>query len=302
MSGNRRTALFAIFALLFVFAGGLYLSVRLLSGGDVRLFGGDRVAVLPLEGVITSERGFLEQLRRYRKDGSVRAFVLEIRSPGGAVGASQSLYRTVRELRETDDRPVVAWIGDVGASGGYYVALAADSIYALPGSITGSIGVIMEFPNAQELLRKVGLSFEVVKSGEHKDMGSFIRPMSESDRAILEGVVRDVWDQFVEAVGENRAMERERVVSLADGRIFTGEQAVELGLVDGIGTLQEAIDAAGRMAGLGEEPATVRPAERRLGLLDLLLGSGRARWRGLLVEPLVRSAEPGTPRLLYEWR
>lgn len=301
MSGDRKTALYAILGLLFVFAGGLYLSVRVLADGAPRLLGGDRVAVLPLEGVIASERGFLERLEGYRDDGSVRAFVLEIRSPGGAVGASQSLYRTIRDLRETDERPVIAWIGDVGASGGYYVALAADSIYALPGSITGSIGVIMEFPDAQELLRKVGLRFEVVKSGEHKDMGSFVRPMSEGDREILEGVVRDVWEQFVEAVGENRGMTRERVVGLADGRIFTGEQARDLGLVDGIGTLQEAIDAAGRMAGLGEGPPTVRPRERRLGLLDLLLGSGRARWEGLL-EPLSRAAERGTPRLLYEWR
>lgn len=301
MSGDRKTALYAILGLLFVFAGGLYLSVRVLADGAPRLLGGDRVAVLPLEGVIASERGFLERLEGYRDDGSVRAFVLEIRSPGGAVGASQSLYRTIRDLRETDERPVIAWIGDVGASGGYYVALAADSIYALPGSITGSIGVIMEFPDAQELLRKVGLRFEVVKSGEHKDMGSFVRPMSDGDREILEGVVRDVWEQFVEAVGENRGMTRERVVGLADGRIFTGEQARDLGLVDGIGTLQEAIDAAGRMAGLGEGPPTVRPRERRLGLLDLLLGSGRARWEGLL-EPLSRAAERGTPRLLYEWR
>lgn len=301
MSGDRKTALYAILGLLFVFAGGLYLSVRVLADGAPRLLGGDRVAVLPLEGVIVSERGFLERLEGYRDDGSVRAFVLEIRSPGGAVGASQSLYRTIRDLRETDERPVIAWIGDVGASGGYYVALAADSIYALPGSITGSIGVIMEFPDAQELLRKVGLRFEVVKSGEHKDMGSFVRPMSDGDREILEGVVRDVWEQFVEAVGENRGMTRERVVGLADGRIFTGEQARDLGLVDGIGTLQEAIDAAGRMAGLGEGPPTVRPRERRLGLLDLLLGSGRARWEGLL-EPLSRAAERGTPRLLYEWR
>ena len=151
----RRAALLSIGLLLLVFAGGLYLSSRLLLGRPAFPFGGGSVAVLPIVGVIYAERSFGRDLVALRRRDEVKAFVLEIRSPGGSVGASQELYSQVKRLREEDDRPVLAWIGDVGASGGYYVALGADSIFALPGSITGSIGVIMQFPQAEELLREV---------------------------------------------------------------------------------------------------------------------------------------------------
>ena len=298
MSHNSRTT-WAIALILLVFAAGVYLSSRALLGRD-GFFAGSRVAVLPVEGVITSERQVLGHLETFRRDGSVRAFVIEIRSPGGTVGASQSIYREIRKLREMDDRPIVAWMGDIAASGGYYVSLAADSVYALPGTLTGSIGVIMEFPNASELMRKVGVEWEVVKSGEHKDMGSPSRPLSDSDREILEGVVLDVWDQFVDAVADNRPIARAEVVALADGRIFSGEQAVELGLVDGIATLNEAIDAAGRMAGLGERPQTLRPRPRRVRWIDLLLGLTETKARHLL--EILPSVPSVTPRLLYEWR
>lgn len=303
MSSNRRTTVSAILLILLFFGAGVYLSARLLVDDDLPLLGGSRVAVLPVEGVIVSEKELVRELERFRRSDAVRAFVVEIRSPGGTVGASQSIYRALRELREADDRdrPVIAWIGDVGASGGYYVALAADSIYALPGSITGSIGVIMEFPNAGELMRKIGVEVEVVKSGEHKDLGSLVRPLSEGDREILEGVVRDVWGQFVDAVAENRRLDRERAERLADGRIFTGEQAAELGLVDRIGTLEDAIEAAGRMAGLGERPETVRPRERERSLLDLVTDAGAGRLRRALGW-LAEGTGGSTPRLLYEWR
>jgi len=298
VSHNSRTT-WAIALILLVFAAGVYLSSRALLGRD-GLFAGSRVAVLPVEGIITSERLVLGHLETFRRDGSVRAFVIEIRSPGGSVGASQSIYREIRKLREMDDRPIVAWMGDIAASGGYYVSLAADSVYALPGTLTGSIGVIMEFPNASELMRKVGVEWEVVKSGEHKNMGSPSRPLSDADREILEGVVLDVWDQFVDAVAENRPIDRADVVTLADGRIFSGEQAMELGLIDGIATLNEAIDAAGRMAGLGERPQTVRPRPRRVRWIDLLLGLTETKARHLL--EILPSVPSVTPRLLYEWR
>ena len=288
----------AIALILAVFAGGLYMSARVTTGRSLLPRG--HVAILPIEGIITSERRVLRQLEAFELDGSVRAFVLEIRSPGGAVGASQSIYREIRKLRESDDRPVIAWMGDVAASGGYYVALAADSIFALPGTLTGSIGVIMEFPNAEELLRKVGVEWEVVKSGELKDIGSPARALTEVERAVLEGVIANVYDQFVDAVAENRPLPRDRIVELADGRIFTGEQAMEVGLVDGIATLNDAIDAAGRMAGLGERPPTLRPAPPRARLLDLLLGAVGVRtpdWLNLLDGAASRS-----PRLLYELR
>lgn len=299
MASTRRTTLWTIAILLVLFGAGVYASAALVLDDGVPGFGAGRVAVLPIEGVISSEERTLRQLRGFRDSEGVRAFVIEIRSPGGAVGPSQALYREIRRLREEDDRPVVAWMGEVGASGGYYVALAADSIFALPGTITGSIGVLMQFPVARELMENVGIRWEVVKSGEHKDIGSPLRELGEADREILDDLVLDVWNQFVDAVVADRPLPRDSVVALADGRIFTGERAVELGLADRIGTLEEAIDAAGRMAGLGERPATVWPEERRFGLLDLLLGMTGSELRTALESVLPAL---GSPRLLYEWR
>ncbi|MCG8467191.1 MAG: signal peptide peptidase SppA [Gemmatimonadetes bacterium] len=298
-SRNTAIALLVIFG---VFGIGVLISFRLLTG-DAVLPLGDRVAVVPIEGPILSETAFLDALETFREDGSVRAFVIEVESPGGAVGASQSIYEAIRELRDDDDRPVLAWMGDVGASGGYYAAVGADSVYALPGTLTGSIGVIMEFPNVQELYRKVGVSWEVVKSGEHKDLGSPNRPLDDSDRAILEGLVTDVHEQFVETVAANRPLDRARVAELADGRVYSGRQALELGLIDGLGTLEDVIERAGTMAGLGADPTVVRPQRETADLLDLfdLVGAlAGAEARGLLrTFAPTRSA---TPRLLYEWK
>ena len=296
---QRRSTVLGIVLLLVLFASGAALTLRLLLGGRVPGLTPRRVAILPIVGIIDSERTFVRDLESFREDPSVRAFVLEIRSPGGGVGASQAIHATLSRLRDEDDRPVLAWIGDVGASGGYYVALPADSIFALPGSITGSIGVIMQFPNAGELLRKVGVELEVVKSGALKDLGSPVRELSESERAVLQGLVDDVWEQFVDAVAEGRDMEREAVVPLADGRVFSGEQARELGLVDRIGTLQDAVDAAGRMAGIGERPSVVRPFERRVGLLDLVGGIEESRLAGWI--RAFASGARAAPRLRYEW-
>ncbi len=298
-SDPRRTTIWAIVAVLVVFGTGVVLSARLLLGRRV-LPAGDRVAVLPLRGAIMDEEGFLDQLDYFRRDGGIRGFVIQIESPGGTVGASQSIYEALRELRDEDDRPVVAWMGDVAASGGFYAAMAADSVFALPGTITGSIGVIMEFPNAEELLRKVGVGWEIVKSGEHKDMGNPAHPLSEDDRAILQGVVDDVYRQFVDVVTENRPLEAAEVERLADGRIFSGRQAAELGLVDGLGTLDDAIAVAGRMSGLGNEPRVQYPRERRIGLWDLVRGLTDAEARGLLTTLVPMHS--GTPRLLYEWK
>lgn len=298
MTDHRRSSTIAILAILAVFAGGVIVSARMLAGGGL-LPRGDRVAVLPLEGAILAEDAFVERLDRYRRDDRIRGFVIDIESPGGTVGASQAIYEAIRSLREEDGRPVVAWMGDVAASGGYYAAVAADSVFALPGTITGSIGVIMEFPNAAELYRKVGLGWEVVKSGEHKDIGSLARPLNEGDRVILQGLVDDVHAQFVEAVAANRPLSRGEIESLADGRVFSGRQAAELGLVDRVATREEAIAVAGRMAGLGSDPRIERPEERGFGLWDLVFGSAVGA-RGLLRTWGPRHS--GTPRLLYEWR
>ncbi|MXX69689.1 MAG: signal peptide peptidase SppA [Gemmatimonadales bacterium] len=296
---DKRNTVIALLALLGLFGVGAILSIWWTVGSTSFLSGG-RVAVVPLRGVIEDEAAFTQALEGFREDPGVRAFVIEIESPGGTVGASQSIFEAIRELRDEDDRPVLAWMGDVGASGGYYAAVGADSVYALPGTMTGSIGVIMEFPNAEELFRKVGVDWEVVASGEHKDLGGLGRSLSPEGRQILEDVVGDVHEQFVEVVSENRNLDRETVLGLADGRIFSGRQANELGLVDGLMTLSETISLAGRMADLGTDPPIVRPREPTIGLFDILggLSIGDARtWLGSLA-PL----RPGAPRLLFELR
>jgi protease-4 len=297
---QSRNGALGIFLILLLFASGAILSARLLFGDRVPGLTHDRVAVLPITGIIESERQFVKDLDSFREDPSVKAFVVEIRSPGGGVGASQAIHGELERLRREDERPVIAWIGDVGASGGYYVALPADSIFALPGSITGSIGVIMQFPNAEELFRKVGVELEVVKSGRLKDIGSPVRELTEQERMVLQELVDDVWNQFVEAVMQGRDLDRPRVEDLADGRIFSGERALDMGLIDRLGTLQDALDTAGEMAGLGPHPRTIRPTRQRIGLLDLLLGgieeSRLASWIGP-----VSAGTASTPRLRYEW-
>lgn len=298
-AGTGKGPIVAIVAVFVLFGAGLVVSLRLLMGATVLPIGSS-VAVLPLRGALVDEERFLAQLEAFESDGGVEAFVVEIESPGGTVGATQSIYEAIRRLRDEGDRPVVAWMGDVAASGGYYAAMGADSVLALPGSITGSIGVVMEFPVAAELYRKVGVEWEVVKSGEHKDMGSLARGLTDGDRRILEGVVDDTHDQFVEVVAQNRRLARDSIELLADGRIFTGRQALRSGLIDGLGTLADAIGVAGRMAGLGDRPNVVRPRERRLTIWDVILGVAGPEARGLLrtVVPM----QSGTPRLLYEWR
>jgi protease-4 len=296
---QRRTTVLSIVLLLAFFAIGSAVVLRLILGGSAPLMSGDRIAVIPVYGLIESDASFSRSLSRFREDATVRGFVIEIRSPGGTAGTAQSMYSELARLRDDDDRPVVAWIGEVGASGGYYIALGADSILALPSSITGSIGVIMQFPNAEEFLRKAGVGLEVVKSGEMKDLGSPVRDLTEDERAMVQELVDDVYEQFVSAVSTNRALDADSVRVLADGRVMSGARAAEAGLVDRTATLQEALDLAGEMSGLGERPRTVRPSERRVGLWELLWGIEETRLHSVITRVLDRSLIG--PRLRYQW-
>jgi len=296
---HRRTTVLSLALLLAFFAIGAGVVVRLMLGGQVPLVSADRVAILPVYGVIESDAAFMKSLAEFRDDKTVRGFVVEIRSPGGLAGTAQSMYTELAHLRDQDDRPVIAWIGEVGASGGYYVALGADSILALPSSITGSIGVIMEFPNAEELLRKAGVGLEVVKSGDLKDIGSPVRDLTEEERTVLQVLVDDVYEQFVSAVSENRGMDRASVVAVSDGRVMSGARAVELGLVDRTATLSETLDLVGRMTGLGDNPRTVRPLERRLGFWDVVRGVEESRLHSLVRSVIDRSLIG--PRLRFQW-
>lgn len=279
MPRRTYTTAIVIAVVSFMTVAGIVLAVLAAAGGGASLgMGGGRIALLEVEGVIVDDEAFLERVRRLREDRSVEGWVVAINSPGGVVAPSQSLYNTLRRIRQEDGEPVIAAIGSVGASGGYYVALAADSILVMPGSITGSIGVIMEYPNVRELMEKVGVRMEVVKSGAQKDLGSPFREMGAEERAILNSMVDDVHAQFVEAVAEARGMSVEAVLPLADGRIFSGRQALAAGLVDGVGNVEEAIALAGRMAGLGSEPRVARPPrDEAPWLLDLLFGGSTAR-------------------------
>jgi protease IV len=231
----------------------------------------DKVAVIYIDGVIMDAKDVVDQLKKYEDDSSVKAIVLRINSPGGAVVPAQEIYREVRKLKEKTGQVVITSMGTVAASGGYYIASASDKIMANPGTLTGSIGVIMEFATAQELLNKIGIKGEVVKSGEKKDVGNFMRDMTPEERAYLQGVINDVNEQFIEAVARGRKMKVDDVRPLADGGIYTGKQAKEVGLVDQLGDLEDAITLAGKMGNIQGEPKVVTK-EKKYTIFDLLSG------------------------------
>lgn len=267
-----RSCLIALLVLVGIL-GVLLLAVGawILLRGEGGLFvGGERVAVIRLEGLVDDPGPLLAAMERYGKDPRVRAMVLRIDTPGGAVGPTQEIFQAVRRWNRS--KKIVASLGAVAASGGYYVACGAERIVANPGTITGSIGVVVYFANLEELLRKIGVQGDVIKSGAHKDMGSPHRGLTEQERALLQGVIDDVHDQFVEAVAESRKLPFEEIRAVADGRIFSGRQAQKLGLVDALGGLHEAVEMAARLGGIEGEPRIVEEPKRGLSLLDLLLG------------------------------
>ncbi len=237
---------------------------------DVRLGGfGKKVAIIDIFGVISSSDDVVRQLKKYRDDSSVPSIVLNIDSPGGGIAASQEIFEEIKKVKEKGKK-VVASMRSVAASGGYYVACAGDTIVANPGTITGSIGVIFEFPVAEKLFKKLGLEFEVVKSGEVKDMGTFTRPMTKKERELLQSVIDDAYCQFVDVLVEERNLPKKEVLKIADGRIFTGFQAKELGLIDVLGDFEDAIRIAGVMGGIEGPPKTIKERKKKITLFDLL--------------------------------
>jgi protease-4 len=240
-------------------------------GREVGPMFGEKVGVLEVKGVIANVQPTIDELAKFRDDGSIKAVVLRIDSPGGGVSPSQELYQEIK--RTVRQKPVVVSMGSVAASGGYYIACAAQKIYANPGSITGSIGVILQFTNFEELMKKIGFRLEVVKSGAFKDVGNPGREMTADEKAYLQEVVNNVHQQFVRDVARGRRMKVEKVQGVADGRIFTGEQAMELGLVDELGDLKDAINGAAKMAGIEGEPKVVYPEKEEKSLFDYLLDS-----------------------------
>lgn len=258
--------LFFLFVIL-IGLSGIYLE----DGAHFYSFG-KKVAIIEIYGVIDNSDEVIRQLKRYAKDNSIPCIVLDIDSPGGAVVPSQEIYEEVLKAKEEGKR-VVASLRSLGASGGYYVACAADTIVANPGTLTGSIGVIFEFPVMQELFRKIGVRFEVVKRGEMKEVGTWNRPMTPEERELLQSVIDDTYDQFVDAVVEGRGLPQQQVIEIADGRVFTGRQAKELDLVDELGNLEDAIIIAGKMGGIEGAPKTIKEKPKKVTLLDILTKS-----------------------------
>lgn len=230
---------------------------------------GDKVALVRIEGPIIDSKNAIEEIKGYMKDPSIKAIVLRIDSPGGAVAPSQEIYEEVRKAAAK--KTVVVSMGSIAASGGYYISSPATRIIANPGTLTGSIGVIMEIPNIEGLMNKVGIKTDVIKSGRHKDMASVFRGRTKEEREILQSVLDDVHEQFIMAVAEGRKMLPDDVRKIADGRIFTGKQALQFRLVDELGNIEDAIKAASRLSGIKGEPEVVTKKER-FSLIELLRG------------------------------
>jgi protease-4 len=286
--------LFILTGIFFLFLGGLSLLISSLIPHDSQtdIFSSkEGVGIVELKGLIISSEQTLKQLTEFRHDPNVKSVVLRIDSPGGSVGASQEIYKEV--MRTNEVKPVIASMGSMGASGGYYAALGAENIIANPGTMTGSIGVIVKLPNLEGLFEKIGYRSEVIKSGPLKDVGASNRPMSEEERKLMQDLIDNVYGQFVRDIAAARGMEEDIIQELADGRVYTGEQALEVGLIDSLGNFTDAITIAADMGGLDiEAPRLIYPkVDRKFSLFNLLTNA----------ESLVDNFVPLYPILSFEW-
>jgi protease-4 len=241
---------------------------------------GKKIAVISIQGVLSNSSDIIEQLKTYQEKEDVKALVLRVDSPGGTVVAAQEIYAEIQKVR--GEKVILASMGNVAASGGYYVACAAEEIIANPGTLTGSIGVISEYPNIEQLMRKVGLKSEVLKSGQFKDLGNPTREMTQEERALLQDLVDNIHRQFVRDVAHGRGKGVEEIEPWADGRIFTGEQAKEIGLVDRLGNFQDALDRAAELAGIEGKPVILYPEKKRKRIWEYLLQGLAEGMRGVL--------------------
>ena len=232
---------------------------------------GEKVGVIEIQGAISNPESIMMQLKRFAKNDAIKAIVLRIESPGGAVGPSQEIFREVRKTSEK--KPVIASMGGIAASGGYYIASGATGIVASPGTLTGSIGVILGYTNFRDLLDKIGLVPVVVKSGLYKDIGSATRKMTDAEQALLQDLVDKIHDQFISDISESRKLELSKVTAIADGRIILGQDAKELGLVDRLGNFEDALEWAGRQGGIQGEIIPVYAKEKKIPLVRYIVDS-----------------------------
>jgi protease-4 len=250
----------------------------------------NRIGIVDITGLISDSQYIVNQVKKFRQDKRIRGIILRIDSPGGAVGPSQEIYDEVLKTRESG-KTIYASMGALAASGGYYIASAAEKIFANPGTLTGSIGVIMVFSNAKGLMEKIGLQPEIVKAGEYKDIGSPARAMTQKERNLLQSVVTDVHQQFIEAVASGRDISVAEVTKIADGRILTGRQAYSLNLVDQMGGLQVSIDQLAHKVGIIGSPKIIKETPR-VGFLDWVLKS-------TINQSIIN--RPSIPSLQYTW-
>ena len=285
---------------LLVFAGLAFFGLAYVMSDDRSAdfeLGSNKVAVVPVEGEIVESRDTIDAIHKYAGNPSIKAIVIRINSPGGAIAPSQEIYSEIRKVRKSSGKPFVASLDSVAASGGYYIAVGCDEIVANPGSITGSIGVILQWMNIQELARWAKLKPETITSGPLKAAGSPYRDLTEEERVYLQRIVTQLHGQFVRAVAAGRSgkITQQEVARIADGRIFTGEEAVSLKLVDTLGNLDDAVLVAAKLAGVKGEPTRVYPRKRDNSLLELLASSSDA---DSLVQRVI-SGRAG--RFLYLW-
>lgn len=267
-------SLFVLFLVFIFFAFGFIFD----DGDDFIAIGsgGGNVAVLPIEGVILTSKKVLEDLKKFEEDDNIKAVIVRVESPGGAVAPSQEIYHALMRLRDT--KPVVASFGSIAASGGYYIGAAANKIVANAGTITGSIGVIMQFINLSGVYEWAKVSRIHITSGKFKDTGTDIRSMTAEEKQLLQGMVDNVHSQFVQAIVDGRNMRNQKVSELADGRIYSGEQAFKAGLVDNLGGLKEAVDLAKELADIEGEPKLVYPQKKRQRFFVELFSTRWLNW------------------------
>ncbi len=276
------------------FAGISFIITKLVKPSDP-FFGRvtDGVGIIDVKGVILDTEDILRDIQMLNEEDTIKAVVIRIDSPGGAVGASQELFTEIKRLAKA--KPVVASMGSIAASGGFYAAIGADQIIASPGTLTGSMGVIMKFPNFEEIFQKIGYRSETIKSGKFKDIGATNHTITKEERALLQDVIDTVHQQFIAAIAESRKLSVADVTKVADGRIFSGEQAKELGLIDELGNFHDAILLAAKLGGMKTTPfpELVYPPKDAVGLISSLLSSTELDLLGHLQQL--------QPQLSYEW-
>ena len=303
MAGERpRTLLWiligggAFFLFALVIFSLLYFSVR--GNGDFDVGGGgEKIAVVDVEGVILQAKPFVEQLKRYGDDSSIKAIILRVDSPGGGAAASQEMYEAVKRVRDQKKKMIVASIQTVGASGAYYIASGASKIYANRASIVGSIGVIAEWVNYGDLLRWAKLKEVLFTAGELKAAGDPAREMTPAERDYLQSLVDEMYGQFIHDVADGRKLKVDAVKSLASGRVWTGQQAIGLQLIDKLGGFQDAVDDTAKAVGIHGEPSLVHPEEKKRTLLDILFGDVTQ-----LLPAQARMLQTNNPSFFYLWR